>query len=150
MVRRHETLRTRIETTGEGKGVQVIDAPGGYELEVVDLMLVAEGEREGRAREIAQEEGVRGFVLSEGLFRARLLRLGEEEHWLLVTIHHIASDYWSHLVMMRELSTLYGAYVQGRPSPLPELEVQYADYTLWQREWLQGERLEEQLRYWRG
>ena len=149
MVRRHETLRTRIETTEEGKGVQVIEGVGNFGLEVVELLGMEGEEREERAREIAREEGVKEFELAQGLFRVKLLRLEEEEHWLLVTIHHIVSDYWSHLVFMRELATLYGAYVEGRRSPLAELEVQYADYTLWQREWLAGERLEEQLRYWK-
>ena len=82
--------------------------------------------------------------------RVKLLRLGEEEHVLLRVVHHIASDGWSEGVFNRELKELYGAYREGRENPLPELGVQYADYTLWQRRWLEeGGALEEGMRYWR-
>ena len=88
--------------------------------------------------------------LAEGpLLRAKLLRLGDEEHILLLTMHHIIADGWSVGVLMREMALLYDAFSEGKPSPLPELAIQYADYTLWQREWLQGEILRDQFAYWR-
>jgi len=86
------------------------------------------------------------FDLQRGpLFRARMLRLGAEEHLLLLAMHHIVTDGWSLGILVRELSVLYGAYVQSQESPLPEPSLQYADYALWQRQWLQGEVLERQL-----
>ncbi len=99
---------------------------------------------------LAQAEATRPFELSRELFRVWLIRLSAEEHILLVMLHHIISDVWSLLgILLRELSVLYAAYQEGRSSPLPELEAQYADYALWQREWLQGEILERQVAYWR-
>jgi hypothetical protein len=99
----------------------------------------------------AEEDAHRRFDLTKGpLLRANLLRLGETEHVLLLTIHHIISDGWSVGVFVRELAALYEAYTAGRPSPLQELSIQYADFAAWQRDWLQGERLEEQLSYWRA
>ena len=91
----------------------------------------------------------RPFDLATGpLLRVQLLRLGEEDHVVLFTMHHIISDGWSLGVLVKEVATLYEAYIKGEASPLPELEIQYADYAVWQREWLQGEVLEEQLSYW--
>ena len=81
--------------------------------------------------------------------RARLLKLGEEDHIALMVVHHIVSDGWSMGLMIRELASLYEAHVEKRPSPLPELPVQYADFSAWQRQWLQGEVLDQQLRYWK-
>ena len=101
-------------------------------------------------RRLCAEEARRPFDLTRDvLLRAKLFRLGEADHILLLTMHHIASDSWSLGVLSRELSALYTAFVEGKPSPLPELSIQYADYAAWQREWLQGEALEEQLDYWR-
>ena len=95
--------------------------------------------------------GHRPFSLAEApLLRASLLRLDEEEHVLLLTTHHIASDGWSSSVLMGELSALYEAFREGRETPLPELKLQYADYAVWQRGHLQGELLETQLAYWRA
>ena len=84
------------------------------------------------------------------LLRANLLRLGREEHVLLITMHHVVSDGWSGAIFFRELGALYNAFSQERPSPLAELPIQYADYAAWQREWLTGRVLEEQLAYWKG
>ncbi len=115
-----------------------------------DLAGLAAAERAGEARRRAQEEAQRPFDLERApLLRARLLRLDEQEHWLLLTLHHIVTDGWSMGVLSRELSALYAAHVGGRRAPLAELPVQYADYAVWQREWLQGEVLEQQLAYWR-
>src|SRR3990172_10947007 len=83
------------------------------------------------------------------MLRATLLRLGEQDHVLLLVMHHIASDGWSMGVLFRELSALYEAFSRGGPSPLPELPIQYADFSDWQRQWLQGEVLESQLSYWK-
>jgi amino acid adenylation domain-containing protein len=149
MVLRHETLRTHIETTADGQGVQVVSEPQPLSLDVLDLSDLSTSEREQQMREVADEQARSPFVLSHSLFRVRLLLLEPSEHLLLVAIHHIVSDYWSHLVFLRELGTLYAVAVEQRPAALPELPVQYADYTLWQREWLQGEALEQQMSYWR-
>src|SRR5207245_7967781 len=112
----------------------------------VDLSDLDEPAREAEAQRRAAEEGRRPFDLSRGpLIRASLLRLGAQEHVLLVTMHHIVSDDWSVGVFVRELSALYGAFVEGRPSPLAELAIQYADFARWQRKWLGGEALGRQL-----
>jgi len=149
VVRRHEVLRTRFEVE-DATPVQVIAPELKFELEVEDLSALAAREREAEAQRRAQEEAAQPFDLEHGpLLRARLLRLGESEHWLLLTLHHIVTDGWSSGVLRRELSVLYEAFRAGRPSPLPELPVQYADYAVWQREWLRGEVLEEQLSYWK-
>ncbi|HEU0052123.1 MAG TPA: amino acid adenylation domain-containing protein, partial [Longimicrobium sp.] len=150
VVRRHEALRT---TFGEvdGSPVQVIAPFSGFALPVEDLSGFGEADREAAARRRAGEEARRAFDLSAGpLFRATLLRLGAEDHALLLTMHHAVSDGWSMGVLFRELSALYAAYREGRESPLPELAVQYADFAVWQRERLAGEELERQLAYWKG
>ncbi|HEV2763758.1 MAG TPA: condensation domain-containing protein, partial [Pyrinomonadaceae bacterium] len=119
-------------------------------LGVEDLSAEPAAEREARARELAQAEARQPFDLGEGLLlRARLLRLGEDDHVALLTMHHIASDGWSVGVIVQELAALYEAFAEGRPSPLAELPAQYADYALWQREWLRGEVLERELDFWR-
>jgi Condensation domain len=146
---RHESLRT-IFSMVDGEAVQVIAPPVGFSLAVVDLADHPEGEREEKVRELAREEAGRPFDLAKGpLFRSQLLRLGEDDHVLLLTMHHIVSDGWSMGVLHRELSVLYEAFSRSQPSPLPELSIQYADYAVWQREWLQGEVLESQLSYWK-
>ncbi|HYR06116.1 MAG TPA: condensation domain-containing protein, partial [Longimicrobium sp.] len=111
---------------------------------------LGEADREAAVRRRAGAEAARPFDLSAGpLFRATLLRLGEEDHVLLLSVHHIVTDGWSTGVLFRELSALYEAYLAGRESPLPELAVQYADYAVWQREQLAGEVLDRQLAYWK-
>jgi FkbM family methyltransferase len=149
VVARHESLRTSFEL-GEGGPVQIIREPAPLRLEVNDLTILPEAERETEARRLAAEEAGRPFDLAAGpLVRVRLLKLAEEEHVLLLTMHHVVSDGWSMGVLVREVAALYEAFAAGRPSPLAELPVQYADYAAWQREWLQGEVLEEQLAYWK-
>jgi amino acid adenylation domain-containing protein len=150
VARRHEALRTTFEAEG-GRARQVIHERAGVALPAVDLRGVGEAEREGLVRRLAGEEGRRPFDLERGpLLRARLVRVGEEEHVLLFTMHHIVCDAWSLGVLGREVATLYGAYAVGAQSPLAELEIQYADYAVWQRGWLSGEVLEAQLSYWKG
>jgi alpha-ketoglutarate-dependent taurine dioxygenase len=149
VIRRHESLRTRFGVVN-GEAVQLIDEAPEFSLPVLDLSTVAEDERDAEARRVATEETQRPFDLSTGpLLRASVLRLSEQEHVLLWTMHHIISDGWSMGVLIRELTTLYEAYAKGKESPLPELGIQYADYAHWQREWLQGEVLEKQLGYWK-
>ncbi len=149
LVRRHEILRTTFELV-DGAPVQVIAAPAPLRLEVVDLSELEAAARVSEAQRLANEEAQQPFDLSRGpLFRIRLLRLGEAEHVLLLTMHHIISDGWSLGVLGRELATLYEAYQRGESSPLAELPIQYADFAVWQREWLRCEVLEKQLAYWR-
>ncbi|HEX2079726.1 MAG TPA: amino acid adenylation domain-containing protein, partial [Longimicrobium sp.] len=149
IVRRHEALRTTF-MEADGAPVQVIAPFGGFSLPMEDLSGLNEADREAAVRRRAGEEARRPFDLSAGpLFRAALLRLGAEDHVLLLSMHHIVSDGWSMGVLFRELSALYEAYREGRESPLPEPGVQYADYAAWQREHLRGELLERQLGYWR-
>ena len=150
IVRRHETLRTRFVTVG-GEPQQVIEDHVNIELPVLDLTGVAgEEEREAEAMRLAREEAQQPFDLKQApLFRGKLLRLGALNHVLLFTMHHIISDAWSMGVLVEEVSVLYGAFSAGQPSPLPDLPIQYADYSVWQREWLEGGVLEEQLAYWK-
>ncbi|HVF51447.1 MAG TPA: amino acid adenylation domain-containing protein, partial [Pyrinomonadaceae bacterium] len=150
IVRRHEALRTTFQTI-YGQPVQVIAPPAAARLEVVDLSRLPQPEREPEAQRLALEEAQKPFDLSsDKLLRLRLLKLDETKHILLVTMHHIVSDGWSLDVLTRELNALYAAFREGKSSPLAELPVQYADYAVWQREWLSGEVLAEQLGYWRG
>lgn len=149
IMRRHEVLRTTFAVIDD-RPVQVINKNAIFKLPVQDLRHLDESQRQLRVSACATEDARRRFDLTKGpLLRANLLRLGESEHVLLLTIHHIISDGWSVGVFVRELAALYEAYIAGRPSPLPELSIQYADFANWQRDWLQGERLEEQLSYWR-
>ncbi len=149
IVERHETLRTAFATI-DGAPMQIIAPTETCDLPIVDLRSLAPTEREAHARWLANEEARRPFDLSVGpLLRTTLLRLGETEHILLLTMHHIISDGWSMGVLVHEVAELYTAFVAGKPSPLPELAIQYADYAEWQREWLQGDVLERQLDFWR-
>ncbi|MBO0800030.1 MAG: non-ribosomal peptide synthetase, partial [Blastocatellia bacterium] len=153
IVRRHEILRTTFAAPDihlDGNPVQVIAPTLRLALPIIDLQEFRETEREAETRRLAAEEAGRPFDLSRGpLLRAALLRLGREHHVVLFTLHHIISDGWSMGVLAREMGTLYEAFANGRPSPLPELQIQYADFAQWQRQWLQGETLETQLSYWK-
>jgi hypothetical protein len=149
IVSRHEALRTTFAAV-DGSPVQIIAPTMDVELPIVDLGRLAQTEREAEARRLALEEKRRPFDLEGGpLFRAKLVRLDQQEHLLLLTIHHIVSDGWSIGVIWRELGALYAAFSTGGPSPLPELPIQYADFAAWQRRWLAGEVLDEQLGYWK-
>ena len=150
LVRRHESLRTRFGVQ-DGVPHQLIDQPGPFELRRADLSHVADREqREQQLREWMQREQLHRFDLGrDPLLCVVLISLGARAYALLLTMHHIASDGWSLGVLARELSTLYAAYIRGQPSPLPELPVQYADYAIWQRQWLTEEVLQEQLKYWK-
>ncbi|MFP2912017.1 amino acid adenylation domain-containing protein, partial [Pyxidicoccus sp. 3LFB2] len=148
LVHRHESLRTRFPDEG-GIPVQVLDPPGPVHVRVTDLREREDGEAE--ARRLTREEALRPFDLARGpLLRVSLLRLSEARHLLLLTLHHIICDGWSSGVLVRELEALYVGAVAGSPVALPELPLQYADYCVWQREWLRDEVLEAQLTYWKG
>jgi amino acid adenylation domain-containing protein len=150
IVRRHEALRT-IFATRDGKPVQIILPEIRLPLPLDDLSPLPPAERETATRQFSRQEAQGAFDLSAGpLVRARLLRLSAEEHVLLLTMHHIVSDGWSIGLLIDELRVLYEAFAGGAESPLEALEIQYGDYAVWQREWLQGEVLERQLSYWRG
>ena len=149
IVRRHEALRTRFALV-DGDPVQVIEPAETFKLGFVDLSHLGETEREAAARKLAAEEAARPFDLSQSpMLRVRLLRLADEHHVLLFTLHHIITDGWSSGVLIREVSQLYAAYSKGEPSPLEELSIQYADFAVWQRQWMSGEVLERELDYWR-
>jgi aspartate racemase len=131
--------------------VQIIGEPAADTLPLIDLSHLPASERHAEAKRRANNEASRPFDLERGpLLRAQLLRLSAEEHVLLVTMHHIVSDGWSIGILIREVAALYAAYVRGEESPLEELPIQYADFAHWQRAWLQGEVLAEQLDYWRA
>jgi hypothetical protein len=148
-VRRHETLRTTFAEV-EGKVVQVIAPSVSWRLPVIDLSALPEAICAQIVRSLAAEERRRPFDLWHGpLFRVSLLRLAEDDHAFLVTMHHISTDGWSIGIFARELKVLYEAFAVGHPSPLPELPLQYADYAVWQRNWLQGDVLDAEIAYWR-
>ncbi|OEZ96701.1 tyrocidine synthase 3 [Duganella sp. HH101] len=150
IVRRHEALRTRF-ASADGTPVQVIVPALELVLEATDLSDLPHAERDAKAQWLVQDEAHTPFDLATGpLIRARLLRLSESEHIVLLTMHHIVSDGWSSGILVNEVAALYGAYVQRQPSPLPELPIQYADFAHWQRQWLSGQVLQQQLDYWQG
>jgi amino acid adenylation domain-containing protein len=149
IVRRHEVLRTRIEVE-KGEAMQVIDEWRPLRLEVNDLKSLPLEEREENVRRIASEEASAVFDLSRGpLLRVKVLELEEDDHILLFTMPHIVSDGWSVGILIREVGQLHQAFSAGKPSPLKELPIQYADFAVWQRQWLKGEVLEHDLEYWR-
>jgi amino acid adenylation domain-containing protein/non-ribosomal peptide synthase protein (TIGR01720 family) len=149
VVRRHEALRT-VFAMLEGSPIQVIQPAVPFVLSAVDLSGLAPRAREALAITLASEEAGRGFDLARGpLFRGMLWRLSEGDNVVALTMHHIVSDAWSIGILIREVRVLYEALVKNRPSPLPELPVQYADFTAWQYSWLHGEALEKELAFWR-
>jgi aspartate racemase len=148
IVRRHNALRTTFALV-ENQSVQIINSYQPFTLSIVDLQPLSETERISALNRLMDTEFTQPFDLEAGLpIRFTLVRMAEANHTLLVTLHHIVSDGWSVGVFYRELTTLYQAFAEGQPSPLPELSMQYADFSMWQREWLQGERFEVQLAYW--
>src|SRR3990172_6425153 len=138
IVMRHEALRTTFALI-EDEPVQVIAEDQPLELESIDLRSWPEAEREAEAERLVLKEALRPFDLNCGpLFRPVLLCIGNEEHILLLTMHHIVSDGWSMSILLREMAVLYDAFAGGKPSPLPELPFQYLDFAVWQRQWLSG------------
>ena len=153
IIERHESLRTYFAEGSEGQPLQVIRPVSAIDVSALivttDISLLPNGEQEFDLAEMVEQEASRPFDLSADLMlRAQLVKVAEQEHVLLVTMHHIASDGWSMSVLINEFSALYSAYVQGKENPLPALTIQYADYAHWQRDWLQGEVLDAQLGYW--
>lgn len=149
IVRRHEVLRTSFPTV-DGVPIQLIGQAQPVTLLLIDLSGLPEFDREIETERLANEEAERSFDLQKRpLLRATLLRLDEEHHIALLNMHHIVSDAWSMEVLVREVTALYESFSQDKPSPLPELPIQYADFALWQRDFLQAELLGEQLRYWK-
>ncbi|MEG4862976.1 MULTISPECIES: non-ribosomal peptide synthetase [unclassified Microcoleus] len=149
IVQRHETLRTTF-TLLEGELVQIIAPILTVPLPTIDLQNLSPTQQETAALQLATDAAQCPFDLAAGpLFKVTLLQLGETEHILLLNLHHIVADGWSIGVLIRELGTLYTAFVKNGISHLPGLPVQYADFAEWQHEWLQGEVLETQLDYWR-
>ena len=149
VVRRHEVLRTSFTIVGR-QPVQVISPASRARLPLVDLSGLSEPERQEQVKRLTMAESQNPFDLGRGpLIRTTLLRLEPEQHVALFTIHHTIFDGWSIGVLIREVAALLVAFSGGSPSPLPELEIQYADFAYWQREWLRGEALERQLAYWK-
>jgi len=150
IVRRHEALRTTFATTKDGRPVQVIHPALRLPLKRIDLTHLPKAEREAESEKLAMQEAQRPFDLAAGpLLRAALVKLGAQDHVILLTIHHIIGDDWSTSVLVQELAVLYAAFEAQRPSPLPDLPIQYADFAHWQRNWLQGEVLQSHLDYWK-
>ncbi|HEX2268538.1 MAG TPA: amino acid adenylation domain-containing protein [Pyrinomonadaceae bacterium] len=149
LVRRHEALRTTFPNV-DGKPRQQIGSEESWQAGFIDLSGMAVVERETETQKLASAEASRPFDLENGpVFRAKVLALGEEDHVLLLTMHHIISDAWSVGVLLQELSSLYGTYDAGADSLLEDLDTQYVDYAIWQREWLSDAGWDKQLNYWK-
>ncbi|MEH2342111.1 MAG: amino acid adenylation domain-containing protein [Nostoc sp.] len=148
IISRHEALRSNFQTR-EGQAISVISETVPLILPIFDISELPLNQQEAEVKQQASQEAQKPFDLnSDLLLRAKLLRLSKQEHILLLTMHHIVSDGWSIGVMVRELATLYQAFCNGQPSPLPALPIQYVDFAVRQRQWLQGEVLETQISYW--
>ena len=149
LLRRHEALRTSF-AMAHGEAVQVIAASVELDVPMTDLTHLANEEAEAEARRLATAAAQQPFDLRRApLLRASLLRLSNEHHILLLNLHHIVTDGWSMGVLYRELAAGYRAFNDGEEPRLPELPIQYADFAVWQRQWLQGAVLEGHLNYWR-
>ena len=149
IVRRHEVLRTNFAMI-EGRLVQILNPPRPIELPIEDLSDVPDSEREARLRQLANEEAQRPFDLARGNpIRATLVKLAPDEHVSLLTVHHIVFDGWSMGIFLQEMAVLYDAFSRGAASPLNDLAMQYGDFARWQRQTLEGARLEEILDYWK-
>lgn len=149
LIKRHEVLRTRFVAV-DGQPFQVIEPTLSFTLELVDLRSLSPTEQETEVEKLAQEEANRPFELTKSpLLRCVLLQLDDTENVLLVTMHHIISDAWSVTILIRELGELYKTFATNQPSPLTALPIQYADFAIWQRQYLQGETLKTQLTYWK-
>ncbi|WYM00562.1 MAG: amino acid adenylation domain-containing protein [Gloeotrichia echinulata CP02] len=149
IVNRHEVLRATF-TLVDGQPVQMFSPPQSLTLPILDLSHLNEEDREYQFKQLASEDSRRSFNLSTGpLYRASLLRLGNEDYILLLNFHHIVFDAWSAGVLVREFTALYNAFNNGQPSPLPKLPIQYTDFAQWQQQQLQGSLMEKQISYWK-
>ncbi|HLJ34872.1 MAG TPA: condensation domain-containing protein, partial [Ktedonobacteraceae bacterium] len=148
IVQRHESLRTTFATV-QGQPVQVVTSSPKVSVPLIDLSGFDLSEREPEVQRQADRESLHSFDLARGpLLRIKLFRLSETEHVAVLNIHHIVSDGWSTTVLLRDLAVVYSAILAGQSPLLPPLPIQYADYAVWQRNWLQGEVLAEHLSYW--
>ncbi|NEQ88114.1 MAG: non-ribosomal peptide synthetase, partial [Moorea sp. SIO2I5] len=149
IIARHETLRTTFSEIN-GTPVQIVQPPFELQLAKKDLSELTPSEQTAKLQQLLQQENELSFNLEvDPPIRAQLFQLGTTEHILQITLHHIASDGWSLTVLPKELSAIYTAALFEKPSPLPELPIQYADFAVWQKNYLQGETLETQLSYWK-
>jgi len=149
IIRRHEILRTNLAVSASSP-VQLIRSFTGFRLAVVELQTLPESQRAECARRLHFEEAQRRFHLHLGpLIRMTLIKLRETEHLLLLTMHHVICDRWSIILFIREFVSGYLAFNEGRPSSLPEMPIQYADFAVWQRELLRRDLLDEQMAYWK-
>ena len=150
LVRRHEILRSTFPSVA-GRPVQIAHAPEPLDVSLTDLSQVAPAQREVELERALAEEAARPLSLTSApMLRAALFQLGDEEHVLSLAIHHIAFDAWSDRVLRAELAALYVAFRRGEDPSLPEPELQFADYAVWQREWLTGDVLQRDLDHWRA
>jgi len=150
LIQRHEALRTRFYER-DGQAFQRVEAKADFELQVIDLSDLPTAEREARAQQIREDEARTQFDLEKGpLLWVTLVRLDDEDHQLLVTLHHIIADGWSLNILIDEFSRLYAAAAQGQTLELPPLALQYADYGSWQRQWLAEGEGQRQLAYWKA
>jgi amino acid adenylation domain-containing protein len=148
IMRRHEILRTNF-TSRNGQAAQIIHQSVNWTMTRIDLHLLSTGEQEKEIQQLAIVEANKPFALStDSLIRATLILVSEAEHILLLTMHHIISDGWSIEILIQEIDSIYSALVNGQPSPLPEVVIQYVDFAVWQKQWLQGAVLERQIGYW--
>ncbi|BAT53519.1 amino acid adenylation domain-containing protein [Nostoc sp. NIES-3756] len=149
IIQRHEALRTTF-LAAQNKPVQVIAPSLKLTLPVVNLQELPEKERETQALQLVKKEVQQPFDLTQDpLLRSSLVQLGKNEYVLLLSVHHIAFDGWSEGILWRELTTLYTAFSTDKPSTLPQLPIQYADFAVWHRQWLQGQVMDTQLNYWK-
>ncbi|MDB9305901.1 amino acid adenylation domain-containing protein [Nodularia spumigena CS-591/12] len=149
IIQRHEVLRTHFKTVN-GNPVLHIQPSVTLPLAVIDLQTFNPLEQDEEVRHLALKEAQTPFDLAtDVLLRVKIIRLAKDENVVLFTMHHIISDGWSMEILIKELATLYNAFSTNQPSPLPELAIQYVDFAVWQRQWLQGEVLDTQLDYWR-
>jgi hypothetical protein len=149
IIKRHEALRTTFKDVN-GVPAQIIGKVRPFKLALVDLSGLSPEEREYEVTRLVTEDALTSFDLAQGpLMRVSLLRLDDDEYVVRFTLHHIVSDGWSTGIFVKEWSALYQAFSQGRPSPLPEPPIQYADFAQWQRQWMEGRALEDHLSYWK-
>jgi len=150
LIARHEALRTTFAESADGGVEQVVQAPARCPWRFTDLSRAASDERERIAADVAAKDEDQPFDLAQdSLVRVHLIALGDSTHWLVLTMHHIVSDGWSIDVLLEELAAFYRAYANGETVELAPLPVQYADFSLWQRRWLDAGEAERQLQFWR-
>ena len=150
VVRRHESLRTTFNSIHNNQPQQTISSNFTLNIPIIDLQILSENCRDSEAKRLAKQEAKRPFNLNKDkLIRVTLLKLSETQFILLLTLNHIIADGWSRGVLLKEFSAIYKAFSEQKPSPLPELKIQYVDFAIWQQQWLTGEELKTQLSYWK-